>query len=112
MQSTSFPVSVCDEIDKYCCSFLWGDTETQKRIHIVAWDNIYKPKKDGGLGLRCSREFNKAFMMKCGWDMCHKRGALLVNIIRAKYHSGEDIIPLIEVNGKGSNLWLDIRNNW
>ena len=32
-------------------NFLWGSTEKKKKMHMVGWDKICRPKKDGGLGL-------------------------------------------------------------
>lgn len=40
MQTACLPSSVCEEVDKLCHGFIWGDTENQKRVHLVAWDDI------------------------------------------------------------------------
>lgn len=48
MQSTLLPVSVCDDIDKKCRNFLWGTTESHRRIHHVAWEDVCLSKSKGG----------------------------------------------------------------
>lgn len=40
MQFTCIPRAVCDEIDKRCRSFIWGDSENHNKIHTVAWNNL------------------------------------------------------------------------
>lgn len=49
MQSTLIPRYLCDEIDKRCRRFLWGDTENGRHIHTVNWYDICMPKEVGGL---------------------------------------------------------------
>ena len=38
---------------------------------LIAWDQIYKPKMDGGLGIRLVRSMNKALLAKQGWRVYH-----------------------------------------
>lgn len=45
----TLPTGTISEIERLCCSFRWGDTEDKKHIHIVAWEDICKPKDEGGL---------------------------------------------------------------
>lgn len=54
MQLSWFPKSVCDLIDKSTRNFIWKET-FDKGIHLVVFDKIIKPKKDGGLGIRIAR---------------------------------------------------------
>lgn len=50
MQTVSLPKAICDKVDKICRDFIWGDTETHKKIHLIAWNSICRPKKDGVWG--------------------------------------------------------------
>jgi len=111
MQSAHLYVSIYDEVDKKCKRFLWGDTENQRRIHTMAWRNLFKPKNVGELGLRMAKDVNRAFIMKCGWELCTKRDFLWVQIICSKYDYGESIFPHIDQNRTRSNLWKGICNN-
>lgn len=45
MQSSLLPKFVCDEVDKRCRRFLWGDANGEKHIHTVGWNKVCKPKK-------------------------------------------------------------------
>ncbi|PKI65257.1 hypothetical protein CRG98_014406 [Punica granatum] len=46
-----------------------GHSENQRRIHMVRWDTVTRPKEEAGLGLRCMSEFNCALLGKIGWGV-------------------------------------------
>lgn len=73
MQSAMLPVSICDEIDKANSAFIWGDSESGRKPHLVSWQQVVQPKECGGLGIRQMRAVNKAFMVKLGWGLINKR---------------------------------------
>lgn len=54
MQTVALPAYVCDEIDKKCRDFVWGDDDQHRKIHTVAWNKICESKNSGGLGLKSS----------------------------------------------------------
>lgn len=112
MQTAHFPSNVCDALDKQNRSFLWGSTEEHRRTHLVAWEEVCKEKKHGGLGMRNARCQNNALLMKLGWGLVKKRDALWVRIIRDKYKCGEDLIPHINSTSSGSNVWTGIKRTW
>ena len=108
MQSTSLPIAVCQDIDKACRNFLWGDTTESHRIHLLEWKKVCQPIQHGGLGLRQSSIVNKAFMMKVGWDLIMDREALWARVIRSKYKCGNDILPCVQRRQVSSNLWRGV----
>ncbi|KAK4283181.1 hypothetical protein QN277_000163 [Acacia crassicarpa] len=112
MQTTLLPISTCESLDRSNRQFLWGNTEEQKRIPLVAWDVTCKPKTSGGLGLRNSSYYNQAFLMKIGWQLATRREDLWVKVLRNKYKCGSDILPRIEGSRPGSNLWSGIKRTW
>lgn len=105
MQSTVLPRGVYDEIAKLCRSFIWGDEENQRKVHLLSWEKLCKPKKEGGLGLRSTRTANSAFLMKTLWNFCNKSDSLWVTTIRSKYKCGWKEFPIINSKKKGSNFW-------
>lgn len=112
MQSAFLPRALCDEIDKKCRNFVWGDTESQRHVHLASWDSICTPRKFGGLGLRSARNINTAFMMKIGWNLCVRKDAMWVRILRSKYKCGTNSIPRVQTSKPGSNMWRGICRNW
>lgn len=53
-----------DAIEKIQKSFLWSGVEERKRISLIDWDKVCRPKKLGGLGLRNIKTINKSLLAK------------------------------------------------
>lgn len=105
MQTSNLPKQVCEELDKKCRNFIWGSSQDHRKVHLVSWKEVCKPKLDGGLGMRQSTLLNTANMMKVGWNIMNKKDDLWVRVIRSKYGCGDDIIPKVNKMVGGSNLW-------
>lgn len=112
MQTAYIPRFICDEIDKKCRSFLWGDSNEGKRVHLVNWNRVCTPKDWGGLGLRSARDINQTALMKAGWNLIDGRDDLWVRTIRAKYKCGGDLVPRINRMRAGSNFWRGVCHSW
>lgn len=112
MQTVNLPGGLCEEVDRGCRSFIWGDTDQSRRSHLIAWDNVCRPKQYGGLGLRKTRDSNRAFMMKASWRLCSQPSSLWSLLIRSKYKCGNQCIPLIKKEHSGINFWRSICNSW
>ena len=69
MQTTLLPVSLYDDIDKAIRKFLWGSYGSEKKLHYVNWLEVCRPKSEGGLAIKPTRQVNKAFMVKLGWGL-------------------------------------------
>lgn len=48
------------------------------------------PKKEGGLGLRCTQEMNGAFLMKILWNLIEKPNDLWTQVLSSKYGRGNE----------------------
>lgn len=64
MQVVKLPVHACDDIEKLCLQFVWGEVGNRRKIHQVGGDFVTQPKERGGLSLRRLREFNDALLAK------------------------------------------------
>lgn len=87
MQTMTLPISVCDKIDKINQNFLWGDTGTDKKVHLANWNMVCRPKKLGGLGIRKCVDNNKAISAKLGWKLMTERNPLWIKTLKAKYRA-------------------------
>ncbi|PNX93586.1 ribonuclease H, partial [Trifolium pratense] len=75
MQLNWLPSSICDYMDRISRKFLWRGTN-DRGIHLVGWEKIAQPKKNGGLGIRSARESNTAMLGKLVWDIHSKKDKL------------------------------------
>ena len=56
----TIPTHVANKIERLQRDFLWGDS----KFHLVGWDKVCAPLKNGGLGVRKLTTFNKALLGK------------------------------------------------
>ncbi|XP_028099143.1 uncharacterized protein LOC114298722 [Camellia sinensis] len=98
-QTMELPIKVCNEIDRLNMNFLWGDTLGKKRIHLVKWDDVCKPKKLGGLGIRKARNQNLVLLVKLSWKWICEEEALWKDVLKSKYLTS-------------SNLTVDFWKDW
>ena len=66
MQCSYLPRRILEGMDWVNRNFLWGTTESVKKIHWVGWQKVAKPKK-GVLGLQATRGRNIALLLKLNW---------------------------------------------
>ena len=72
-------------------NFLWLPNirvSGTKAFPLVAWDNVCRPKCEGGLGIRNNEDVNKASIAKLGWRILIDNDSndnIWVRIMRDKY---------------------------
>lgn len=111
MQSTNIPRSICDDIDRKAKNFMWGETGETRKVHLVTWEAIIKPKTEGGLGLRLMRQVNVAFLNKLGWRVLVKPQSLWSRVMRDKCCDGRCDIGMFRNRVDASNAWKCILHN-
>lgn len=52
------------DIESLLMAFLWSGSEMRSSCAKVKWSSIYCPKREGELGFKKLKEWNKAFMLK------------------------------------------------
>ncbi|CAN1145226.1 Putative ribonuclease H protein At1g65750, partial [Linum perenne] len=85
MQTSVLPIDTCNQIDKKIRAFVWGSSASQKNVHLISWEAIYRPKEEGGLGLRSARTLNLAYLAKLAFLFLHELDALWVRVLHTKY---------------------------
>ncbi|CAL1403368.1 unnamed protein product [Linum trigynum] len=108
MQTTLLPASVCDYIDKKIRAFIWGSTEQGRKVHLIDWETICRPKEEGGLGLRDSTRTNEAYMLKIAWRMLTKPNDLWARVLRGKYGKQTEEGWTFRSKERLSNLWRGV----
>ncbi|CAN1788613.1 Putative ribonuclease H protein At1g65750 [Linum perenne] len=89
-----------------------GSTDGSRKVHNVNWQTVCKPKCLGGLGLRSTRELNKAFLMKIVWGVFSRPDELWVKILLTKYmKQGTNGLCLKRRSGY-SATWRGVLSVW
>ncbi|KAM5573208.1 hypothetical protein ABKV19_012976, partial [Rosa sericea] len=109
MQSVRLPMSICNTLDRLNMNFLWGHTEEQKKIHLVKWDTVCKPKCYGGLGLKKTCMMNQALLAKTGWRLLQQEQGLGAQALNKKYLKDDCIMQkLSSPFPSSSSTWKGI----
>ncbi|XP_062021310.1 uncharacterized protein LOC133737845 [Rosa rugosa] len=109
MQSVRLPMSICNTLDRLNRNFLWGHTEEQKKIHLVKWDTVCKPKCYGGLGLKKTCMMNQALLAKTGWRLLQQEQGLWAQALNKKYLKDDCIMQkLTSPFPSSSSTWKGI----
>ena len=105
MQGTYLPGRILDGIDRVNRNFLWGSSETLKKVHWVGWKKVTKPKKEGGLGLQEANGRNTALLAKLNWKLHPEEDALWAQVLKRKYCNNR------RINATNSD-WLPCSQIW
>ena len=87
MQCSHLPSRILNGLDRVNRNFLWGSSDTVKKIHWVGWDMVTKPKEEGGLGLQSAKGRNIALLAKLNWRFKIEREAPWAVVLKRKYCS-------------------------
>lgn len=81
------PKGTIDAIDSVCLRFLWTGSYDKKGSVLVAWREVFVPRKEGGLGFKQLRAWNLAAMGKLLWRVHSNVNDIWVQWIRCKLKS-------------------------
>ncbi|XP_042492859.1 uncharacterized protein LOC122072426 [Macadamia integrifolia] len=103
-----WPSSLLVTMERWMRNFIWsGEVDTAKTITVI-WDTLYKPKEEGGLGIRRLRETNKALIGKLVWRMKHERSTACT-FLRARFVKKEG---LFNKGSRPSSISMGVRKMW
>lgn len=107
-----FPGVVRKKLDQLCRNFLLGHTSSRARIHLISWDKITRPKREGGVGLHIFQDFNIALIGKIAWGLLTRPNDLWAQFLINKYKGGWEGDWILKVNEGDSWLWVSIMKVW
>ena len=100
----TFPLA-CLPFSKYTLSkfeaklrnFLWKECEDDKKLALVKWDNLCKPKEFGGLVIKNLKWQNEALGAKLIWRLYFERDHKWAKIFYNKYIDPKDPLSLFRM---------------
>ncbi|KAA3454812.1 reverse transcriptase [Gossypium australe] len=101
------PNSLCRKMESIFAKFWWQKGKGRKGIHWCQWNQLCRPKNEGGLGFRDLAQFNIALLAKQGWRFLTNPDSLVAQVFKAKYFLGVDFINS-QLGNKHSFVWRSI----
>ena len=98
------PNRVLNGVDRINRNFLWGSTEEAKRMQMVNWKIVTKPKSKGGLGIHEAKGRNLAMAAKLCWRMENAVDDKWAEVLKKKYQH-----RLAIRKGAKSRIWTAVR---
>lgn len=102
------PASVEKKIKSFQKEFLWGNSTNQNGTHLIAWNDICKPKRLGGLGITRIRDINKALLSKWLWHFGKEPDSLWRQVIACKYGLSNEWASNSSSTPYGCSCWKAI----
>ncbi|KAL6498703.1 hypothetical protein OROGR_028250 [Orobanche gracilis] len=98
-----FPKKVLVAIEAICRKFLWTGECGDSRKALVAWEELCRPKSEGGLGFMHLPSWNKTCFLKLLWALNSKAEKLWVRWIHGYYIKGQDVMH-VDIPSQASYL--------
>ncbi|KAF3780332.1 LINE-1 retrotransposable element ORF2 protein [Nymphaea thermarum] len=104
------PKSIQHKLEATMANFLWGNQESRKGIHLVAWKTLCRPVLEGGVGLKLLADWNKACIGRITLHICQDE-ASWASFIRKKYLAFHSLWTL-KCPKKESWFFKGVRKSW
>lgn len=59
----------------------------KKKLHLVGWSKIIRPKEEGGLGIQATSAKNISLLAKFNWRLFHEKDLFWAKVLLNKYCS-------------------------
>jgi len=86
------PLETCKKMRSIIANYWWGSAADSRRIHWQRWDDLTRPKIQGGMGFRDLRLFNLAMLGKQGWRLMTRPDSLCTKVLKGRYFHDSDFL--------------------
>ena len=108
MAAYRLPRECIREVEKICSAFLWSGTSSNSHKAKISWENVCRPKQEGGLGLRSLKEGNDVCCLKLIWRIVSHGNSLWVQWAQKYLLKNASLWSLHSNNNSGSWIWKKI----
>ncbi|KAK7855992.1 putative ribonuclease h protein [Quercus suber] len=85
------PDKICTKLDSITNAFCWGHQPSTRKLHLINWNTICRPRNEGGLGIRKFKLMNQASIAKQFWRIIQQPQSILAKTLISKYCHREQI---------------------
>jgi hypothetical protein len=111
MGAFKLPAKLCDEITQLIRRFWSGEESEKRKAHWVAWDNLTRPKSQGGMGFRDMKKFNQALLARQAWTLIQHLDSLCAKLLKARYYQIGDIVDTV-FPSEASPTWKGVEHGF
>ncbi|KAL9232391.1 hypothetical protein vseg_007506 [Gypsophila vaccaria] len=101
------PKGIIANIEAVCRNFLWDNNTKFRRVPLVAWNTICKPKEEGGPEIKNHEISNQAMVGRLVNWVSDNRDSIWMHWVTANYLKGQDWMDYIPTNNS-SWVWRRI----
>lgn len=107
MSCFKLPAGLCHEIEALINKFFWGQRGESRKVHWMKWEDLCKPKIQGGMGFKDLSRFNDTLLAKQTWRLLHDKTSLFYRVFKAKFFPNCTIMEAANPNS-ASYAWRSI----
>lgn len=104
MQTIALPRVVLSQLERLSRQFFWGEEMGKRKLHTIAWAEICKAKRLGGLDFPSLPVVNDSFLAKLVLQMVRNPAALSSFIFNGKYGGWRSLLLQSKVTNT-SHIW-------
>lgn len=112
MQYVALPMRICNSLDRIDRNFLWGSTNTRRKLHLVKCSRIAKSTGKGGFGPQSTHPRNLALLTKLCWRLLKNKGDNWAKLLWAKYIRGDVWTTFSQNNNRKSSTQACLKQGW
>lgn len=113
MQYIKLPKQINKKIYQIQRNFIWGTTDSKRKLHLINWETLMNSKSEGGLGIQNVNFKNKALLAKLVWKTITSEYCLRARELKGKYlkHPENHSNPL-RTRPEHGKIWKSIALGW
>ena len=107
MSCFKLPLGLCHDIESLIRHFFGGQRGNNRKVNWIKWQELCKPKAQGGLCFKELLRFNDALLAKQTWRLLDEPDSLFYKVFKAKYFPNSSVMEA-KIPSSASYAWKSI----